>query len=255
MRCPTAGAYAWSYAPRHAPGQRRRSCSAPRCNRWSRDSRTVSWSCCSDKRSVSAASRCSWPTPRLAGRRDRRCASWGSSSASAPSWRWIASTSRCSAGRFSDCSGPTAPARRRLSGCCAGCSRPAAASCTWPARMCAPHQPLHARGSGTWRRNSRSTGRLPYWRTLSSSPAPTGCGARGGARVSAGRSSSSSSAIACTVSARSCRAAINSAWRWRRHCCTSRRFCFWMSPPAVPIRLRGVRSGAGSRRWPSRESR
>ena len=81
------------------------------------------------------------------------------------------------AARSSDCSVPTAPARRRPFACCAGCCRRAAAAARGGRRCAHVPPPRRARGSATWRRSSRSTARCRCSRTSSSSPAPTACAA------------------------------------------------------------------------------
>ncbi len=79
-------------------------------------------------------------------------------------------------------------------------------------------------------------------------------GLRRGANDSAssGRWSNSSWDAWRTCPAASCPAVTSSGWRWRRRCCTNRKYCFWMSRPAGPIRWRGANSGGASRRWPNR---
>jgi len=81
-----------------------------------------------------------------------------------------------------------------------------------------------------------------------------GGAARAVARASAGLCGNSSSSPRPAPRVHSFPAASSSDSPWRRHCCTSPTSCFWTSPRAVPIRMRGASSGARSRRCPSRAS-
>ena len=138
--------------------------------------------------------------------------------------------------RSSACSARTAPARPRPFACSAGCSPATGGDSARGGRRCAPCPGLGARTARLCRTeifalrpadSDREPGvlRQRLW--------PARRAQARAHRLGAGAIRARARSRACP--ARSCRAASNSVSPWRRRCCTSRRFCSWMSPPAAPI--------------------